>query len=492
MASELKQHSQFSLSMLMSNLPGMVYRCLNDRDWTMEFVSEGCLELTGYKPSDLIGNKRVAYNNLIHRDDQPLVREQVQKALEAREPFRVVYRIKTAAGEEKWVWEQGQGVFSKSGELIALEGFITNITERSKAEEALKESEARIRAILETAVDGIITINATGIIESVNSAVEKLFGYTENEVIGKNVDVLMPSPYREDHDTYLANYLKTGEKKIIGIGREVVAQRKDGITFPIRLSVSEFFLGDKRMFTGIVHDISEEKALQQQILHSERLAIIGKMAAKVAHEVRNPLSSISLNAEMLDEEIQDQNSNKEAKSLLKAMIREIDRVTLLTDEYLQFSRLPESLPIKANLNLLIKEMLELLAEELKQKNIKLTSKGLNADLQVPFDRAQIRRVLLNIIRNAIESMPNRGTLKVWTEQNLETVIIGIQDSGQGIPEDKVNEIFNPFFTTKDFGTGLGLAISQQIIHEHKGKIYCESKIGQGTTFRIELPLNENP
>ena len=488
MASELKQHSQFSLSMLMSNLPGMVYRCLNDRDWTMEFVSEGCLELTGYKPSDLIGNKRVAYNSLIHPHDQPLVREQVQKALEAREPFRVVYRIQTAAGEEKWVWEQGQGVFSKNGELIALEGFITNITERSKAEEALRESEARIRAILETAVDGIVTLNERGIIESVNAAVEKLFGYTENEVIGENISILMPSPYREEHDTYLANYLKTGEKKIIGIGREVVAQRKDGTTFPIRLSVSEFFLSGKKMFTGIVHDISEEKALQQQILHSERLAIIGKMAAKVAHEVRNPLSSISLNAEMLDEEIQDQNSNKEAKSLLKAMIREIDRVTLLTDEYLQFSRLPESLPIKANLNLLIKEMLELLAEELKQKNIKLTSKGLSKEFQVRFDRAQLRRVFLNIIRNAIESMPDPGTLNIWTERNRETAIIGIQDSGHGIPEDKVNEIFNPFFTTKDFGTGLGLAISQQIIHEHKGKIYCESKIGLGTTFRIELPL----
>ena len=488
MASELKQHSQFSLSMLMSNLPGMVYRCLNDQDWTMEFVSEGCLELTGYKPSDLIGNKRVAYNDLIHPDDQPLVREPVQKALEAREPFRVVYRIQTAAGEEKWVWEQGQGVFSKNGELIALEGFITNITERSKAEEALRESEARIRAILETAVDGIVTLNERGIIESVNAAVEKLFGYTENEVIGENISILMPSPYREEHDTYLANYLKTGEKKIIGIGREVVAQRKDGTTFPIRLSVSEFFLSGKKMFTGIVHDISEEKALQQQILHSERLAIIGKMAAKVAHEVRNPLSSISLNAEMLDEEIQDQNSNKEAKSLLKAMIREIDRVTLLTDEYLQFSRLPESLPIKANLNLLIKEMLELLAEELKQKNIKLTSKGLSKEFQVRFDRAQLRRVFLNIIRNAIESMPDPGTLNIWTEQNRETAIIGIQDSGHGIPEDKVHEIFNPFFTTKDFGTGLGLAISQQIIHEHKGKIYCESKIGLGTTFRIELPL----
>ena len=152
MASELEQQSQFSLSMLMSNLPGMVYRCRNDGDWTMEFVSAGCFELTGYQPPDLIGNKNVAYNDLIHQDDQSSVREQVQVALEGREPFRVVYRIKTATGEEKWVWEQGQGVYSKSEELIALEGFITNITDRSKAEKALKDSEARIQCYLFAAI----------------------------------------------------------------------------------------------------------------------------------------------------------------------------------------------------------------------------------------------------------------------------------------------------------------------------------------------------
>ncbi|MCH6575703.1 MAG: GHKL domain-containing protein [Bacteroidetes bacterium] len=165
-------------------------------------------------------------------------------------------------------------------------------------------------------------------------------------------------------------------------------------------------------------------------------------------------------------------------------------MTLLTDEYLQFSRLPESQPIKANLNLLIKEMLELLAEEFKQKNIKLTSKGLSKELQVRFDRAQLRRVFLNIIRNAIESMPDQGILNIWTEQNGETAIIGIQDSGHGIPEDKVNEIFNPFFTTKPTGegTGLGLSISYDIIvEEHNGQMRFETEEGEFTEFIITLP-----
>ena len=311
-------------------------------------------------------------------------------------------------------------------------------------------------------------------------------------MIGKNISILMPSPYQEEHDTYLANYLRTGEKKIIGIGREVVGQRKDGTTFPLRLSVSELFLGDKRMFTGIIHDISESRALQQQILQAERLAVIGQTAAKVAHEVRNPLSSVSLNAELLQEEIQSigADDSAEAKSLLKSMIQEFDRVTSLTDEYLQFSRLPESEPLKGNLNELINEMLKFLSEELRQKKIKLSSNGLNTELKVPFDRTQIRRVLLNIVRNAMESMPKGGALKISTEKSGQMAIIRIQDSGDGIPEDKVANIFTPFFTTKDIGTGLGLAISQQIVHEHRGEITCHSRIDQGTPFQIELPLEE--
>ncbi|MFQ5649314.1 MAG: PAS domain S-box protein [bacterium] len=492
-AQKALQESQRSLATLMSNLPGMVYRCRNDQDWTMEFVSEGCVDLTGYQPSDLVGNKRLAYSSLIHQADQKMVAEHVQKAVSECRPFRVVYRIRTATGKQKWVWEQSQIVCSANGTLTSLEGFITDITDRVHAEQSLQASEARIRAIVETAVDAIITTNEHGIIESVNSAVERLFGYAPDEVVGQNVSMLMPLPFRVEHHGYIKSYLQTGEKKIIGIGRESIGRRKDGTTFPIRLSVSEFFLGERRMFTGLIHDITEQKAMEQRILQSERLAVIGRMAAKIAHEVRNPLSSISLNAELLEEELQGLAvcDTEEARSLLQSMINEIDRVTSLTDEYLQFSRLPESNLVEGDLNELLREMLELLTPELKQKRIELESRGLKQKLELPFDRAQVRRVLLNLIRNAIEAMPKGGLLKVWSMRNAHTAVISIRDTGCGIPQHLVGNIFSPFFTTKDFGTGLGLAISQQVINEHQGQITCESNVEQGTTFRIELPIREH-
>lgn len=491
-AEEALAESQRSLATLMSNLPGMVYRCRNDENWTMEFVSEGAYALTGYQPDDLVENKNVIYNKLIFQEDEPVVRAQVKKALQQRQPFRVIYRIKTASGRTRWMWEQGRGVYN-NGLAHTLEGFITDITDRVKAEHSLQASEARTRAVFETAVDGIIIINDSGIIESANSAVKKLFGYAPDEVIGKNVSILMPEPYRSKHDHYINEYLRTGQKKIIGIGREVVGLRKDGSTFPIHLSVSEFSFGDKRMFTGLIHDITEQKSLQQRILQSERLAVIGKMAAKVAHEVRNPLSSISLNAELLEEEFDglDECNTEEARALLTAMINEIDRVTSLTDEYLQFSRMPDSSPVRGDLNALLRELLQMSAAELQQKNIKLETEGLEDELELRFDRAQIRRVFFNLIRNAMEAMPTGGKLHVSSNRNGHTATIAIRDTGTGIPEELVDNIFSPFFTTKDFGTGLGLAISQQVVNEHHGQIYCESKVDQGTVFRIELPLEES-
>ncbi len=484
--------SQRSLATLMSNLPGMVYRCHNDEDWSMAFVSEGCVDLTGYQPEQLTSTDDIPYSKIIHPDDINWVREDVSKAITAHEPFRVVYRIRTAQDEQKWVWEQGQGVFSSRGVLLGLEGFITDVTERVQAENAVKEGAARIRAIVETAMDAIVTINERGIMESVNGACERMFGYSAEEAIGKNVSLLMQPHYGEHHNSFIDSYLATGEKKIIGIGREAIGMRKGGKTFPIRLSVSEFFVEEKRMFTGLIQDTTEEKSLQQRILQSERLAVVGRMAAKVAHEVRNPLSSISLNAEMLQEEISNTqvDNPEEAHALLTSMIDEIDRVTSLTDEYLQFSRLPDSKPVPGNLNGLIHEIVEWLRPELEEKRISLQCNGVREHLSVAFDHAQIRRVILNLVRNAIEAMPKGGTLRVATEKTEKKGVIAIQDTGAGIPEDLVDDIFSPFFTTKDLGTGLGLALSQQIVLEHSGQISCKSKVGEGTLFTIELPLEE--
>lgn len=398
--------------------------------------------------------------------------------------------VLTKTGQERFITWTNSLLSDENGKVIGTLSSGLDITDREQMEESLRENSARLHAIVETAVDGIITIDENGVIESVNSSVERLFGYAADELAGRNVSILMPSPYREEHDSYISNYLKSGEKKIIGIGREVVGRRKNGTTFPLRLSVSEFAIGNRRKFTGIVHDISEQKVLQNQILQSERLAIIGKMAAKVAHEIRNPLSSISLNAEMLQDEISayDRNDTNEATSLLKSIIREIDRVSALTDEYLQFSRMPVSQPMKANFDELILDMKESLDGELKQKKIDLEFQPAPHALRVRIDRAQFRRALLNIIRNAIEAMPQGGKINITAEQQNEKAILHIQDSGIGIPEEMVDKIFDPFFTTKDFGTGLGLAVTQQVIGEHGGQIACSSKLGVGTRFSIELPL----
>ncbi|MFQ6112885.1 MAG: nitrogen regulation protein NR(II), partial [bacterium] len=270
---------------------------------------------------------------------------------------------------------------------------------------------------------------------------------------------------------------KNGEERLIAWSNTVIRNEKHEISGAL----------------GIGQDITEQKILEKQVLQAERLAIIGKMAAKVAHEIRSPLSSISLNAELLEDEIRSFGSAnpEEAMALLKSIISEVERLTALTEEYLQFSRLPESQPIKGQIGGIIEEMIGVLRQELNQKKIEVECNLDNRIAAIRIDRVQIRRALLNIIRNAIEAMPRGGKLKIWTEQRDHLGIINIEDTGVGIPGEEIEKIFEPFFTTKDFGTGLGLAISQQIIHEHGGQIYCKSEVGRGTNFTIVLHLDEN-
>lgn len=475
------------------DIAGVMIVALNQKGEVTLINKKGC-EILGYEERELTGKNW--FDTCLPATIRDEVREVFRQLMAGQVDALEYYDnpVITKAGEERIVSWHNTVLRDESGCPYGTLSSGLDITERQKAEFSLRESEAKMRAILETAVDGIITIDDHGIVEVFNPAAERLFGYSAAEVIGKNVNMLMPSPYREEHDGYIQNYLRTGEKKIIGIGREVVGLRKDGTTLPMRLAVSEVRLGERRLFTGIVRDITEQKILQDKILQTERLAIIGKMAAKVAHEIRNPLSSISLNAELLEDEIQSYRSadKEEALSLLQSMIREIDRVTSLTDEYLQFSRLPEAHPVKGDLRALVEDALEVVNKELHKKRIDAELKRSDSLPEVRFDRAQMRRVLLNILRNAIEAMPKGGKLTVEVLDQAGHALIHIHDTGGGIPEEKVPSIFEPFFTTKDFGTGLGLSISQQIIHEHGGEIYCRSKLGSGTTFTIELPHDQTP
>jgi len=317
-------------------------------------------------------------------------------------------------------------------------------------------------------------------------------GYSRAEVLGKNwIEIFIPEPERPNvYDvfnkivsgslpSYYENIIltKNGETRLIAWNNAPIHNENDQIAGAL----------------GIGQDVTEQKRLETQILQSERLATIGQMASKVAHEIRNPLSSISLNAEMLGDEIQAAGAavSEDAEVLLQSIISEVDRVTKLTEEYLQFSRLPEADLCPDDLFTLVQEVLDFIEPEANSVGVQIIKDYKENIPTLVFDRQQIRRALLNITRNAIEAMKHGGVLRVRLEATSDYVQLAISDTGSGISEQNRERIFQPFFTTKDMGTGLGLAISQQIIQEHGGSIFFESQRGKGTTFYLRLPKNKH-
>jgi two-component system sensor kinase FixL len=266
---ERLRHQQQQLEVLLGNLPGMAYRCDADEHRRVRFASQGCRELTGYTSGEC-ANGLLDWTDLVHTEDRLRVRQEVSRALLEQRSFELQYRIVTRDGEQKWVWDRAGGIYDDNGRVRSIEGFISDATALKESQAALARSEAYSSAIVATAAEGIITLDAHGRIQSFNWAAEKMFGYKAKEVLGKDVHLLMPEPYRDRHTEYVDNYVRTGESTIIGTGREVLAQRKDGSTFPIHLAASEIELDGERCFTGMIRDISDQKAAEESIKVAER------------------------------------------------------------------------------------------------------------------------------------------------------------------------------------------------------------------------------
>ncbi len=270
-AEEALRESRRALFTLMSNLPGMAYRCHNNDDWTMEFVSQGALALTGYTADELMRSARVSYAQIIHPDDRNAVWDAVQAALKARQSFQMVYRIITATGGENWVWEKGQGVYSEQGELVALEGFIADITERKQAEEALRESEERFRLATATARDALIMMDHQGKISFWNRAAEEMLGYSASEALGRDVHALLaPKRYQQDIQEGFATFQITGQGAVVGHTVELAAVRKDGREIPVELSLSAAQIKGQWHSLAILRDITERKRAEEILATSER------------------------------------------------------------------------------------------------------------------------------------------------------------------------------------------------------------------------------
>jgi two-component system, LuxR family, sensor kinase FixL len=370
----------------------------------------------------------------------------------------------------------------------------------ASTEQALRDSEAQLRSIIETVPDALILIDERGLIQSFSPAAERLFGYAAADVLGRNVSMLMPSPYREQHDEYLARYLRTGERRIIGIGRVVVGQRADGSTFPMELAVGEVRQRDRRLFTGFVRDITERQTtrerlheLQSELLRTSRLSAMGQMAAALAHELNQPLTAV-INYVQTCRRLMAGDAPPSAERLQEIMDRAIGQATRagqIIHRMRQFIQKGETERQLESINKVVEEASALALVGARESGV-LVRMELSPDLPpLMLDRIQIQQVVLNLVRNATEALSGseRRELTIRTGWPSEAVVeVAIADTGPGLSEEVRRQLFQPFVTTKAKGMGLGLSISRSIIEAHGGRLHGEANPEGGVTFRFGLPV----
>lgn len=362
----------------------------------------------------------------------------------------------------------------------------------------LLSREAHLKSILDTIPDAMIVIDERGLMQSFSSAAERLFGYTAAEALGQNVKILMPNPHRDSHDGYLQRYFRTGERRIIGIGRVVVGARKDGTTFPMELAVGEMQSSNRRFFTGFIRDLTERQQtearlqeLQSELVHISRLTAMGEMASALAHELNQPLSAIA-NYMKGSRRLLENNPDERTATVREAMDKAAEqalRAGQIIRRLRDFVARGESERQVESLSKLIEEASALALVGAKEHGIHIRF-GLDPHLDLVLaDKVQIQQVLLNLIRNAIEAMEHteRRDLTVSTaDSGNGEVVISVADSGPGISSEVASQLFQPFVTTKRQGMGVGLSISRTIVEAHGGQIWVEPTPGGGATFRFKL------
>ncbi|WP_245263003.1 PAS domain-containing sensor histidine kinase [Mesorhizobium australicum] len=468
-------------------------------------------DLTNAAYQRLIGQRQVVGKSV--RDALPELEgqgfyKQLDQVYKTGEPYRgrgvkVLLRNKDDEPVEERILDfVYQPIKADDGRITAIFVEGNDVSELSFANAALLLREDHLRSILATVPDAMVVIDEQGHIQSFSTAAETLFGFRASEVIGQNVKMLMPSPYRGEHDAYLHRYLATGERRIIGLGRTVTGMRKDGSTFPMELSVGEMNPGTGRFFTGFCRDLTErhraEARIQEQqmeLLHMARFTALGEMASTLAHEINQPLTAITNylkgsrrlleksteeNAPMLRDAVE-----KAAEQALRAgeVIRHLRDFVARGESERQVERLPA----------LIDEASSLALVGAREMDLKVSYNLDPAAELVLTDRIQIQQVLLNLMRNAVEAMQGaeRRELQIMTVTRADGMAeVSVIDTGTGLSPEVSAQLFQPFVTTKKQGMGVGLSICRTIVESHGGHIWAEPMPSGGTAFRFTLRIVE--
>jgi PAS domain S-box-containing protein len=452
--------------------------------------NSGAQQIEGYSAEEIVGRN---FSRLFTPQDIVSGEPQQELAQAAAEGKAEVdgWRVRKN-GSRFWANGTVAALYDDRHQVRGFAKVIRDLTAKRRNDELL-------RSVLDNTLDAIISIDEHGIISMINRAGRIMFGRSEAEVIGNNVRMLMPAPYHAEHDGYLANFLRTGDAKIIGIGREVEGLRKDGSIFPIDLAVTEFRLDDQRFFVGIVRDISERKTLETQLRQSQKMEAFGQLAGGVAHDFNNLLTVISGYSDILLTTLPPDDVNRE---MIDEIRRAGERATSLTRQLLAFTRQQVLEPKLVDLNEILKGT-ESMLRRLIGEDVQFASVLRRNISSVKVDPGQIEQVLLNLAVNARDAMPRGGKLTIETSE-IELhdkyirlhpdarpgryVMLAISDTGSGMTPEVKARIFEPFFTTKGGkGTGLGLAVVQGIVKQSGGTIELYSELGVGTLFKIYLP-----
>ena len=463
-------------------------------DGTVLFWSAGCERLYGWTGHEMVGKD--AHRKLATQFPQPL------SAIEV-----AIRRDGHWDGELRQARQDGAAVVVASHWVLLRDGanepdrifeINTDVTDATRVRRQLEEREAHLESILDTIPDAMVVIDERGIIQSFSRTAEHMFGYRADEAVGRNVSLLMPSPYRERHDSYIERYLHTGERRIIGVGRVVTGQRKDGTTFPIELAVGEINLPGRRVFTGFLRDLTQrqrtEKRLQElqdELTHVARVSELGQMSAALTHELKQPLTAIINYVEasrvLLDgpappvPKVSDFLSKAHAQTLRAGEI--IQRLRQLFQKRETDYR-------REAVNKVVEEASALALVGAKEANVQVHV-DLAPDLpSVCIDKIQIQQVVLNLVRNAVEAMAEVGVRKltIRTERMDGVVRISIADTGPGLADHVRESLFQPFVTTKEKGMGIGLSVCHAIVEAHGGTIEAAANGTGGTTFTFGVPF----
>jgi PAS domain S-box-containing protein len=497
------------LKTLVNNLQGIAFRCKNDANWTMEYISEGFKKLTAYSTADIINNNKLSFNSLIVPEQRDQVRDEVQKALAKKERYELIYKMKTADGSIVQVLEKGEGIYDEStGKVIALEGFITDITKQKHTESELiialekaTESEAKFKKLSNLTFEGIV-LHQNGIVIDINLSFAKTFGYTHKEIIGKNIIKLIVK--EEYHNIIKQNIIKN-----YALPYEIVGLRKDGTELPLEVEARDVESDDKKIRVVAVRVISERKKFEKELQKQNKELIIAKekaeesdslksaFLANMSHEIRTPMNGILGFANLLNEPNLSKDKideyagiiNKSGERLLNTINDIIDISKIEAGEIIISKK-------EISINNLMDELYSFHSPDAKLKGLTLLLEPSTERLKTITDSHKLHGILTNLIKNAIK-YTEQGHITFGYVLKDNFIEFFVKDTGIGIPENRIDAVFNRFeqadiADTMVFeGSGLGLAISKAYVEMLGGEIFVEPEEGNGTKFVFTIPYTKD-